>query len=288
MFCEDRGDTACRRRRSACASSVERGARVLVAAHRRQAQRVAALQQAVQDVAERAGVLAQQERDFGIDFVGRRERVGVLRDPLRQHRELVRVLDLAQAAAALPDLLRRLLRELEQRVVALVDASSRPLASDGQALSRCRAARPAATSTRSQRALMSCRSFAAASSCAASSAHALAPCRRLTSASRSALKRSRLSLTAANAAAWPCAASARAAREALRQHLHFGRRRRRPRRSAPTARAVEEHHQRREHEEHRPAATPSIWNCLTTGRWPITGSFARHGRARRWRCAAAP
>ena len=36
-----------------------------------------------------------------------------LRDPLRQHGELVRVLDLAQAAAALADLLRRLLRELE-------------------------------------------------------------------------------------------------------------------------------------------------------------------------------
>ncbi len=46
------------------------------------------------------------------------ERVGVLRDALRQHGELVRVLDLAQRAAALPDLLRRLLREVEQRVVA--------------------------------------------------------------------------------------------------------------------------------------------------------------------------
>ena len=87
----------------------------------RQAQRLAALEEPVQDVAERAGVLAEQERDLGIDFLGRRERVGVLRDPLRQHRELVRVLDLAQAAAALPDLLRRLLRELEDRVVALVD-----------------------------------------------------------------------------------------------------------------------------------------------------------------------
>src|SRR6185312_8985822 len=49
------------------------------------------------------------------------ERVRVLRDPLRQHRELVRVVHLAQAAAALPDLLRGLLREIEQRAVALVD-----------------------------------------------------------------------------------------------------------------------------------------------------------------------
>ena len=98
----------------------QRRARVF-GAHRREAQRVAALEQPVQDVAKRPVVLAEQERDFGIDLVGRRERVGVLRDPLRQHGELVRVVDLAQAAAALADLLRRLLRKLEQRAVALVD-----------------------------------------------------------------------------------------------------------------------------------------------------------------------
>ena len=79
------------------------------------------LHEPVQDVAERAGVLAEQERDFGVDFVGRRERVGVLGDALRQHGELVRVLDLAQAAAALRDLRGRLLREVEQRVVAGVE-----------------------------------------------------------------------------------------------------------------------------------------------------------------------
>ena len=33
-----------------------------------------------------AGVLAEQERDLGVDFVAGRERVRVLRDPLRQHR----------------------------------------------------------------------------------------------------------------------------------------------------------------------------------------------------------
>ena len=62
------------------------------------------LSEPVQDVAERPGVLAEEERDFGIDFVRRCERVGVLGDALRQHRELVRELDLAQAAAALRDL----------------------------------------------------------------------------------------------------------------------------------------------------------------------------------------
>ena len=92
---QDRGDARRRRRRSASASSasVARASSLRTA---REAQRVAALEEPVQDVAERAGVLAEQERDLGIDLVGRRERVGVLRDPLRQHRELVRVLDLAQ------------------------------------------------------------------------------------------------------------------------------------------------------------------------------------------------
>ena len=98
----------------------QRGARLLVL-DTGETQRLAALEQPVQDVAERAGVLAEQERDLGIDLLAGRERVRVLGDPLRQHRELVRVLDLAQAAAALADLLRRLLRELEDRVVALVD-----------------------------------------------------------------------------------------------------------------------------------------------------------------------
>ena len=97
-------------------------------------------------------VLAEQERDLGIDFVGRRERVGVLRDPLRQHGELVRVFDLAQAAAALADLLRRLLRELEQPAVALVDRRRGRCASDVRLFSLS-TRRFAAASTRSQRPL---------------------------------------------------------------------------------------------------------------------------------------
>ncbi len=98
----------------------ERRARVF-GAYRRKPQRVAALGEAVHDVAKCRLVLAEQERDFRIDFVGRRERVRVLRDSLRQHGELVRVIDFAQAAAALADLLRRLLGELQQPAVALVD-----------------------------------------------------------------------------------------------------------------------------------------------------------------------
>src|SRR5205823_12255998 len=87
----------------------------------RKAQRIAALEERTQNVAEGAGILAEQERDFGVDFLGRCECVGILRDPLREDRELIRVFDLAQAAASLAHLLRRLLRELENRVVALVD-----------------------------------------------------------------------------------------------------------------------------------------------------------------------
>ncbi len=98
----------------------ERRARV-VGAHRREPQRFAAFREAVRHVAERRLVLAEQERDLGIDLVGRGKRVRIFRDPLRQHRELVRIFDFAERPAALADLARRLLRELEQAAVALVD-----------------------------------------------------------------------------------------------------------------------------------------------------------------------
>src|SRR5450755_3830906 len=89
--------------------------------HAAEAQGVASLEQAVEDVTEGSGVLAEQERHFGVDFVGRNERVRVLRDALRKHRKLIGEIDLAQRPAPRRDLRRRLLRELEQLVVALVD-----------------------------------------------------------------------------------------------------------------------------------------------------------------------
>ena len=45
------------------------GARLFVA-YPGQSQRVAAFEQSIQDVAEGPGVLAKEEGDFGIDFVG--------------------------------------------------------------------------------------------------------------------------------------------------------------------------------------------------------------------------
>src|SRR6185437_378868 len=104
-------------RTEALAELVERRPRV-VGANRREAQRVAALRETVDDIAEGGVVLAQEKGDFRIDLVGGCDRIGILRDPLRQDRQLIGVIDFAQVAAALADLLRRLLRELQKSAVA--------------------------------------------------------------------------------------------------------------------------------------------------------------------------
>ena len=67
MFCRI-ADDALVVRGEALLELGEGGARFLVL-YARQAERLAALEQPVQDVAERAGVLAEQERDLGIDFL---------------------------------------------------------------------------------------------------------------------------------------------------------------------------------------------------------------------------
>ena len=118
---------------------------------RDKAQRLAALEQPVQDVAERAGVLAEQERDLGIDFVGRHQRVGVLRDPLREHRELIREIDLAQAAAAGSGLGRDACCASSSSALLPWLIPSRPLDSETSGSAGCRARRSAFFSTRSQR-----------------------------------------------------------------------------------------------------------------------------------------
>ena len=151
-------------------------------------------------------------------------------------------------------------------------SASRPLASDVRLVSFS-SRLPAAVSTRSQRDLTSFSSLTVASSCATSSVtpRVLPPLR---SASRSVLNRSRLSLTAENALVWPCAASAlpRASRcESICISVAVAEA------AAPCddCRAVEEHHQRRE-QRNVTIRTPSVWNCLTTGRLPISGQLARH------------
>ena len=103
---QDRVDAALRSRRSAFAArrSVVRASSAWTAGN---AQRIAALEQPVENVAERAGVLAEQERDLGIDLVRRHQRVGVLGDALREDGQLIREIDFAQRAAALRDLRRR-------------------------------------------------------------------------------------------------------------------------------------------------------------------------------------
>ena len=126
-------------------------------------------------------------------------------------------------------------------------SASRPLASDVRLVSLA-SSRSAAVSTRSQRCLTSSSSLTRRLVLRDVEADARARCRRSSSASRSALNRSRLSLTAANAVGLALRRQRAAAREPLRQHLHF-RRGRGGRRALRRLAVVEEHHQRREHEE---------------------------------------
>ena len=148
-------------------------------------------------------------------------------------------------------------------------SASSPLASDVRLVSFA-SRRSAAVSTRSHRCLTSVRSLTAASSCATSrlTPRTVPP---FSSASRSALKRSRLSFTAANAVAWPCAASAlpRASRcdsicisvaVAAAAPPCADWRLSRNTISAANTRNVT-------------SRMPSVWNCLATGRWPMSGSF---------------
>ena len=91
----------------------------------RDAHRLVALQQPLQQVAERIAVLAEEERHLRVDDVARQHRVGVLRHALREHHELRGGRVLARRCAALHAERGHLVGELEERGVVVVDGAHR-------------------------------------------------------------------------------------------------------------------------------------------------------------------
>ena len=117
------------------------GARVLAARAGRAARRVAAPREPALGFAKGAGVPGEQRRELRVALRRRHQRGGVLGDPLRQERKLIRVLDIARARAALPGTLGQfdqLLAALGDRRGALREVDQPLLAFEQLLDARCR------------------------------------------------------------------------------------------------------------------------------------------------------
>jgi hypothetical protein len=248
-FAVTRREVCCKHRREA---RVERGRTAreldshdsrLFGPRRRAAWRrfAAAAGEAALRFAKRAGIAREQRRELRIAFRRRHERGGVLRDPLRQERELIRVFRLALARP----LLRRALRHFHELLAALRDRRralrhvDQPLLAFQELLDASIHPVPSCLDAREQR----------------MSGIVLRGVERHAFDRPAALQRIEVHLEALVGVAHRFerdrAALQRqrgAARKALRQHLHLRRRRRR-RRGLRRGPDVERHHERRKHEE---------------------------------------
>ena len=100
-------------------------ARGLAILGRTHAQCVAARHQTLQNVAEGIGVLAHEERDFGVDNLGGEHVVRIFCQSLCQHDQLAGQRDFALRRAQLQLERRNLLRDVEQCRITRVDAAHR-------------------------------------------------------------------------------------------------------------------------------------------------------------------